>query len=73
MYDYKIGKFGENFWDNNSFNDFWNGKEVVEYYNKLRALPSQECAACKQYKYCGGGCLSNWFSYSFDKLKEMRI
>lgn len=71
MYDYKIGKFGKDFNDKRTFEEYWNGKSVTEFYDKLRSVPDKECLNCSGYSHCGGGCVSNWFNYSFSELKEM--
>ena len=72
MYDYKIGVFGTDFNDGKSFNEYWNSKDIVGFYNKLRALPDVTCEKCKTYQNCGGGCVSNWFNYSFEELMSMK-
>lgn len=72
MYDYKIGEFKESFYDADSFNDYWNSQKIITFYNKLRAVPDLECTTCQLYKKCAGGCVSNWFNYSFNDLKKMK-
>lgn len=72
MYDFKIGRFGESFNDAESFYTYWNGKEIEEFYCKLRALPDAACTKCDSCANCGGGCVSNWFNYSFDELMKMK-
>lgn len=72
MYDYKLGQFGIDFDNATSFEIFWNSDKVQTFYNKLRALPDHECAICEKYRNCGGGCISNWFNYSFNDLKRMK-
>ena len=72
MYDYRIGKFGQDFSDAKSFFEFWNSKKVTKFYSKLTALPDVECATCKDWTLCGGGCVANWFNYNFSVLKEQR-
>lgn len=72
MYDYKFGKYGVDFEDAITFDKFWNSEKVQQIYDKLRALPDHECAICERYVNCGGGCVSNWFNYSFGELKRMK-
>ena len=71
MYDFVIGKFGVDFSDSSSFEQYWNGDQISKFYNKLRALPDASCAECDLCINCGGGCISNWFNYSFSQLKIM--
>lgn len=72
MYDYRIGKFGEDFSDATSFLEFWNSDKVMNFYSKLAALPDIECKTCEGWKLCGGGCVANWFNYNFDMLKKQK-
>lgn len=72
MYDFKIGHFGKDFIDGKQFSSFWDSEAVTDFYNKLRALPDEECATCDRYANCGGGCISNWFNYSFTELMNMK-
>lgn len=72
MFNYKLGKFGVDFTDKDSFNQFWNSEELVTFYNKLKAVPSTECLQCGSWTNCGGGCISNWFNYQFDDLSRLK-
>ena len=72
MFNYKLGKYGTSFMDRSSFEQFWSSKELTEFYNKLRAAPDEECLKCGSWSNCGGGCISNWFNYSFSELKRMK-
>lgn len=72
MYDFKIGQFGQQFFDSESFHNYWTSEPVEGFYNKLRALPDEACVTCKSCSNCGGGCVSNWFNYSFEELMRMK-
>lgn len=71
MYDYKIGLFERDFYNKTTFEEYWNGEAVTSFYDKLRSVPDNECLNCSGYSHCGGGCVSNWFNYSFSELREM--
>ncbi len=73
MYNTKLGKFGNDFSDNEQFCDFWQSKNIQHFYNKITAYPDKKCIDCNHWKNCGGGCISNWFNYSFKELEKMRI
>ena len=72
MFNYKLGKYGASFTDRRSFEQFWSSKVLTVFYNKLRAAPDKECLKCGLWSNCGGGCISNWFNYSFSELKGMK-
>ena len=72
MYNYKLGKFGVDFADKESFDEFWNSKEIESFYNKIKAAPSLECLKCGSWSNCAGGCISNWFNYQFEDLKRLK-
>lgn len=72
MYDFKIGRFGSDFYNEETFEAFWSSQHISHFYDKLRALPDLACAMCESYANCGGGCVSNWFNYSFSELKELK-
>ncbi len=61
LYDYPIGIFGEDFWDSDSFKQFWKSREVSEVYDQIITYPSESCIKCSKYKMCGGGCPLHWF------------
>lgn len=73
MYDYRLGKFGQDFWDARSFRDFWNSEKVNTFYSKLTSIPDAECGVCEGWKLCGGGCVANWFNYNFRNMKEQSV
>lgn len=68
MHQVPIGKFGQDFSDKNSFLSFWNSQEVSNVYRKLCTYPGKKCHTCNENIHCGGGCLSNWFQFSYDEL-----
>lgn len=72
MYNLKLGKFGKDFNDYTSFSEFWSQADVLKLYDRLRAYPDKKCVQCDQWKQCGGGCVSNWFNYSFEDMTKLR-
>lgn len=72
LYEYPLGKFGIDFKDPLSFAAFWMRPDVVNFYNKLIAYPSQQCIKCLQYNECGGGCPLQWFVFNPEEIIPKR-
>lgn len=70
MHDMRLGRIHEDFWDSTSFSEFWASPKVESAFSKLRSVPDAQCNSCVALGRCGGGCLSNWFNYSFDDIRE---
>lgn len=68
MHQVPIGKYGEDFQDIDSFMAFWNAPETREIYQGICNYPGKACHYCKKKHHCGGGCISNWYHYSYDQL-----
>lgn len=68
-----LGKFGRDFCDRDSFNAFWNSEKITSIYNAFRKLPSLHCNQCGEALKCGGGCISNWYHFSYEDLLESRL
>jgi len=60
LYDHPMGQFGEDFWDRDSFAEFWKRPEADKFYNKMLAYPAQKCVDCEAFVKCGGGCPLLW-------------
>lgn len=73
MYQTPLGKFDVDFSDFATFNSFWNSKKIEYVYNKLKELPSTKCRDCINVLNCGGGCIANWFHYTYDDLVKYNI
>ncbi len=73
MYIYqKLGKFGKDF---SSYQDFLSLTKSANYsktMGEIRKLPSDECAICKHFDICYGGCPVLWRNYSFAALKDFK-
>jgi radical SAM protein with 4Fe4S-binding SPASM domain len=65
-----FGKYGGEFLDAISFQQFWDKKKLADFYQRLFAYPAHDCVECSDYKDCGGGCPLNWFV--FDPEQEIR-
>ena len=70
MHQVPIGKYGEDFQDIESFTAFWNAPETKEMYQGICNYPGKECLHCAEKHHCGGGCVSNWYHYSYAELME---
>lgn len=68
MHQVPIAKYGRDFSDKNSFLSFWNSPKISNIYHKLCAYPGKKCHSCKDNARCKGGCLSNWFHFSYDEF-----
>lgn len=72
MYDIKIGKWKEDFFDKNSFYEFWESENIDGIFKKLRGIPDKECNECENLSVCGGGCVSNWLHFSYNDILKRR-
>ncbi|MBD5548914.1 MAG: radical SAM protein [Lachnospiraceae bacterium] len=70
MHQVPIGKYGEDFQDIESFMAFWNAPETKEMYQGICNYPGKECLHCAEKHHCGGGCVSNWYHYSYAELMD---
>lgn len=68
LFDYPIGKYGENFNDDESLLELMNSKTVIGFYDKLTSYPSTKCIDCEKYDVCAGGCPLFWSLYQPNKL-----
>ena len=73
MHQVKLGKWKQYFSSAGEFLAFWNSDILLNYYNNIAgcAIPDETCLSnCTEWSLCGGGCLSNWYNYSFSELHE---
>ncbi|MDD4290245.1 MAG: radical SAM protein [Patescibacteria group bacterium] len=70
LYEFPLGKYGEDFDDVESLKSFWYSENMNRTYNKLTSYPMQSCAECKNYTVCGGGCPLNWLIFNPNKLNK---
>lgn len=68
IHQLSLGKFGHDFCNRDSFYAFWNSDKITSIYNVFRKLPSLHCDKCDEALQCGGGCISNWYHFSYDEL-----
>lgn len=66
---FSIGKYGVDYWDYESFKNFWDSEYVVGLHSKLTTMPTEECQNCDLAAKCGGGCCIQWFSKDFESFK----
>lgn len=68
LFDYTIGKFGEEFIDKESILALMNKPTTVGLYDKLTSYPSTKCIGCEKYDLCAGGCPLFWSLYHPQEL-----
>ena len=68
MYQVSLAKYGQDFFDRDSFLAFWNSPKVVNIYNQFCNHVGEKCYDCREARYCGGGCLSNWYNFNYTEL-----
>jgi len=69
MHSIKLGKFEKDFDNADTLIKYRFSNNLVNIYNKLRGVPSEECLSCDKLRYCGGGCVCQWTNFKFDELK----
>ncbi len=67
---FSFGKFGSDYNDLNSLQQFWDSEYVNNMYKKFTSMPAYECEKCKISAKCGGGCCIQWFSQNFQSYKQ---
>lgn len=70
MHQVPLAKFGEDFYDKDSFFAFWNSPKTETMYQGICNYPGKECIYCEEKAHCGGGCVSNWYHYNYAELME---
>lgn len=70
MHQISLAKYGEDFCDKDSFFAFWNAPKTQKMYQAFCSYPGKRCSHCDVKMHCGGGCVSNWYHYSYDELTE---
>ena len=67
LFDFPVGKFGEDFTTKEEILGFLNTPLISDYYDRINNYPSQKCITCKVYSRCGGGCPMLWSVYKADE------
>lgn len=70
MHKSKLGQINKDFDDYKSLINYVNSKKIVNVYNKLCALPSEDCTRCSKLVNCGGGCVCQWTNYSYSEIMK---
>ncbi len=75
MHQAPIGKYGEDFSSPSELLEYWNSERIISYYQMLALTPpnSYECTNCDHWEVCGGGCISNWYNYSYEDLMNNKL
>ena len=63
MFNFPVGKFGEDFNSAESLKTFFGSELVKNYFSKIKAYPSEKCIECKIFEDCAGGCPLLWTVY----------
>jgi len=63
LFDYPIGKYGQDFNDGISLLNWINTPKIANYYKRIGSYPSEVCRSCLWYNDCGGGCPLRWAAY----------
>lgn len=71
LFDYPIGRYGNEFCDGPSLLAWLDSSKIVNYYNSIGRYPSAKCATCDWYLECGGGCPLRWAIYKLDELIQL--
>ncbi len=69
---YGIGKLGVDYYDAETFKQYWDSDYVIGLYKKFTTMPSTECQNCNLISKCGGGCFVQWFTQHFNEYKQYR-
>lgn len=64
LYDYSLGKAGEDFTGPEEFDVFRKSESVKNFYQKTSGLPDGRCMDCGLRERCGGGCFIQYLHYA---------
>ena len=71
LFDFPLGKFGEDFNNIKEFEKFWKSKKVQNFRQACFRYPTERCMSCKDWGICGGGCPIRWLLWEpSDFIKE---
>ncbi len=68
MFGFPVGKYGRDFEDAESLNNFFSSKKVKSFFSQVRRYPCKKCINCEIFEDCLGGCPLLWMAYSPDKV-----
>jgi len=68
LFDYKLGKLGEDFTTAAEFDTFMKGGGIQDFYRKAAGFPDKRCLSCDLRMRCGGGCLVQHLQYGRTEL-----
>lgn len=63
LFDYSLGKIGEDFNTTTEFESFRREKKIWDFYQKTGNLPDRRCQDCSLKTRCGGGCFIQYLHY----------
>ena len=73
MPDIRLGRLYEDFWDCESFWEFWSSPEVADRFSIMSSAPDGRCDSCGMFERCRGGCVSNWLNFSLSSVRTPHI
>jgi len=62
--DSTLGKYGVDFYDAETFAEFWRGGMCSEFRSMMNYYPSEDCQDCIDWGHCFGGCPIKWFYFN---------
>ena len=65
-----LGRIHEDFWNSESFWEFWSSDKVEDAFAAWHKVPDARCGSCDKFGRCRGGCASNWLNFSFDDIRD---
>ncbi|MFA5827147.1 MAG: radical SAM protein [Candidatus Paceibacterota bacterium] len=68
LFEYSLGKLGEDFNTSTEFESFRNKDEIKDFYRKTQNLPDIKCKECILQKHCGGGCFIQYLQYDSSEI-----
>ena len=66
--DIKLGKFGVDFTDKQSFYEFVQNEIYPTFFDKIIEYPTNSCVNCDEFSPCAGGCPLRWFALNPDTV-----
>lgn len=72
LFDYPYATYGKDYHDTESLLKFLNSEETMSKFKQLLRVPDNKCVGCEDFSICAGGCVIQWFKYTFDDLMKER-
>ena len=66
-----LGKLGDDFYNADTFLEWWNSEPINSFRSQTRRYPAKACIKCPQWMKCGGGCIFHWMNNDPEKYLEV--